>query len=145
MLYEVITHSIQLPLSPQKLSNWIPVLFLPLIFLILYFTKYLPRKIWKDCVSCIKFIGCDEVAVARNGLGLWSDRSFPEERFAGEGGDHRAAGVGDAVADTRQRRLTAEQLGAGDPLDPRHHGVAALHRRHQQALTQLGDLSYNFV
>jgi amino-acid N-acetyltransferase len=43
----------------------------------------LPRKIWKDCVSCIKFIGCDEVAVARNGLGLWSDRSFPKERFAG--------------------------------------------------------------
>jgi amino-acid N-acetyltransferase len=25
----------------------------------------LPRKIWKDCVSCTKFVGCDEVAVVR--------------------------------------------------------------------------------
>ncbi len=25
----------------------------------------LPRKIWKDCRHCIKFVGCDEVAVAR--------------------------------------------------------------------------------
>ncbi|GAB4541944.1 MAG: hypothetical protein Kow0063_33360 [Anaerolineae bacterium] len=25
----------------------------------------LPRKIWKDCITCTKFIGCDEVAVVR--------------------------------------------------------------------------------
>lgn len=25
----------------------------------------LPRKIWKDCTHCIKFVGCDEVAVTR--------------------------------------------------------------------------------
>jgi amino-acid N-acetyltransferase len=25
----------------------------------------LPRKIWKDCVHCLKFVGCDEVAVVR--------------------------------------------------------------------------------
>jgi amino-acid N-acetyltransferase len=25
----------------------------------------LPRKIWKDCYSCTKFIGCDEVAMLR--------------------------------------------------------------------------------
>jgi hypothetical protein len=25
----------------------------------------LPRKIWKDCVTCTKFVGCDEVAVVR--------------------------------------------------------------------------------
>ena len=25
----------------------------------------LPRKIWKDCVTCTKFVGCDEVAVTR--------------------------------------------------------------------------------
>lgn len=25
----------------------------------------LPRKIWKDCITCTKFVGCDEVAVAR--------------------------------------------------------------------------------
>lgn len=25
----------------------------------------LPRKIWKDCRHCIKFVGCDEVAVTR--------------------------------------------------------------------------------
>lgn len=27
----------------------------------------LPRKIWKDCISCTKFVGCDEVAVVKNG------------------------------------------------------------------------------
>jgi len=26
----------------------------------------LPRKIWKDCITCTKFVGCDEVAVARS-------------------------------------------------------------------------------
>ena len=25
----------------------------------------LPRKIWKDCITCTKFVGCDEVAVVR--------------------------------------------------------------------------------
>lgn len=25
----------------------------------------LPRKIWRDCVTCTKFVGCDEVAVVR--------------------------------------------------------------------------------
>ena len=25
----------------------------------------LPRKIWKDCVTCTKFVGCDEVAVVK--------------------------------------------------------------------------------
>ena len=25
----------------------------------------LPRKIWKDCITCTKFMGCDEVAVVR--------------------------------------------------------------------------------
>jgi amino-acid N-acetyltransferase len=25
----------------------------------------LPRKIWKDCITCLKFVGCDEVAVVR--------------------------------------------------------------------------------
>jgi amino-acid N-acetyltransferase len=25
----------------------------------------LPRKIWKDCLTCCKFVGCDEVAVLR--------------------------------------------------------------------------------
>jgi amino-acid N-acetyltransferase len=25
----------------------------------------LPRKIWKDCVTCTKFVGCDEVAVVQ--------------------------------------------------------------------------------
>jgi amino-acid N-acetyltransferase len=25
----------------------------------------LPRKIWKDCIQCLKFVGCDEVAVVR--------------------------------------------------------------------------------
>ena len=25
----------------------------------------LPRKIWKDCIYCLKFVGCDEVAVVR--------------------------------------------------------------------------------
>jgi amino-acid N-acetyltransferase len=25
----------------------------------------LPRKIWKDCVHCMKFVGCDEVAMVR--------------------------------------------------------------------------------
>jgi len=26
----------------------------------------LPRKIWKDCIHCIKFVGCDEVAFIRD-------------------------------------------------------------------------------
>jgi hypothetical protein len=26
----------------------------------------LPRKIWKDCITCTKFVGCDEVAVVRS-------------------------------------------------------------------------------
>jgi amino-acid N-acetyltransferase len=26
----------------------------------------LPRKIWKDCARCIKFVGCDEVAVVKS-------------------------------------------------------------------------------
>ena len=25
----------------------------------------MPRKIWKDCMHCTKFTGCDEVAVIR--------------------------------------------------------------------------------
>ncbi len=25
----------------------------------------LPRKIWKDCITCTKFVGCDEVALVR--------------------------------------------------------------------------------
>ncbi len=25
----------------------------------------LPRKIWKDCIHCLKFVGCDEVTVVR--------------------------------------------------------------------------------
>jgi len=25
----------------------------------------LPRKIWKDCITCTKFVGCDEVAMVR--------------------------------------------------------------------------------
>jgi amino-acid N-acetyltransferase len=25
----------------------------------------LPRKIWKDCIYCTKFVGCDEVAVVK--------------------------------------------------------------------------------
>jgi amino-acid N-acetyltransferase len=38
----------------------------------------LPRKIWKDCVTCTKFVGCDEVAVLRlvdeiEGLEEWKD------------------------------------------------------------------------
>jgi amino-acid N-acetyltransferase len=36
----------------------------------------LPRKIWKDCITCTKFVGCDEVAVVRpvdgfKGLADW--------------------------------------------------------------------------
>jgi hypothetical protein len=34
----------------------------------------LPRKIWKDCITCTKFVGCDEVAMVREvdgGLGEW--------------------------------------------------------------------------
>ena len=36
----------------------------------------LPRKIWKDCITCTKFVGCDEVAVVREaektgGLDAW--------------------------------------------------------------------------
>jgi amino-acid N-acetyltransferase len=26
----------------------------------------LPRKIWKDCIHCIKFVGCDEVAFVQD-------------------------------------------------------------------------------
>lgn len=38
----------------------------------------LPRKIWKDCITCTKFVGCDEVAVVRpvdgfGGLADWRD------------------------------------------------------------------------
>jgi amino-acid N-acetyltransferase len=41
----------------------------------------LPRKIWKDCMTCIKFVGCDEVAVVRpvdeaGRLGDWKDGSL---------------------------------------------------------------------
>jgi amino-acid N-acetyltransferase len=41
----------------------------------------LPRKIWKDCISCIKFVGCDEVAVVKNGKNPWPDVSFSSGRF----------------------------------------------------------------
>jgi amino-acid N-acetyltransferase len=27
--------------------------------------EQLPRKIWKDCIHCTKFTGCDEVAMVR--------------------------------------------------------------------------------
>ena len=35
----------------------------------------LPRKIWKDCITCTKFVGCDEVAVVRgvDGMEGWKD------------------------------------------------------------------------
>jgi amino-acid N-acetyltransferase len=35
----------------------------------------LPRKIWKDCITCTKFVGCDEVAVVRgvDGMEEWKD------------------------------------------------------------------------
>ncbi len=42
----------------------------------------LPRKIWKDCITCTKFVGCDEVAVVRpvdgfGGLADWHDARSP--------------------------------------------------------------------
>lgn len=34
----------------------------------------LPRKIWKDCTRCTKFVGCDEVAVVRSVEGVLTAR-----------------------------------------------------------------------
>ncbi len=37
----------------------------------------LPRKIWKDCIHCIKFVGCDEVAFIRDVAARHTSRSAP--------------------------------------------------------------------
>jgi amino-acid N-acetyltransferase len=41
----------------------------------------LPHKIWRDCISCIKFVGCDEVAVVKNGKNSWHQDSLSGGRF----------------------------------------------------------------
>jgi amino-acid N-acetyltransferase len=51
----------------------------------------LPRKIWKDCVTCTKFVGCDEVAVVRevNRLGSlegWEAGTLSVSSHAGTNG-----------------------------------------------------------
>jgi amino-acid N-acetyltransferase len=51
----------------------------------------LPRKIWKDCVTCTKFVGCDEVAVVREvdrlgGLEGWEVGKLSVSSHAGTNG-----------------------------------------------------------
>ncbi len=56
----------------------------------------LPRKIWKDCITCIKFVGCDEVAVVRSVDGVVTTQADGRLGLAslpaGNGANLRAAG-----------------------------------------------------
>ena len=49
----------------------------------------LPRKIWKDCITCTKFVGCDEVAVTRavDGVGELVGGRLVEGRLVGGTGE----------------------------------------------------------
>jgi amino-acid N-acetyltransferase len=56
----------------------------------------LPRKIWKDCVTCTKFVGCDEVAVVREvdrlgSLEGWEAGKLSVSSHAGTNGTDLAA------------------------------------------------------
>lgn len=59
----------------------------------------LPRKIWKDCVSCTKFVGCDEVAMVRPVGEEWGTGPVPSgERMEGRRNGAQSFPAGDLRA-----------------------------------------------
>jgi hypothetical protein len=48
----------------------------------------LPRKIWKDCITCTKFVGCDEVAVVRPVDSVRSLEDWKDARLASANNKH---------------------------------------------------------
>ena len=68
----------------------------------------LPRKIWKDCVTCTKFVGCDEVAVVREvdrlgSLEGWEAGKLSVSSHTGTNGSERASSTLQPLAHGRQQ------------------------------------------
>lgn len=74
----------------------------------------LPRKIWKDCITCTKFVGCDEVAVVREVERVGSPEGWKNGRLAACNSKYRSV-LRSPFASSQFTKLPASRF-SNDPV-----------------------------